>query len=344
MPLDPYLGSSPLAVDAVTRGGLRHFRRPEGLARLEGQRAVLQRISAAERALPELLEKIKITSSEADPLMLYSRLTLLAGTRRALPGPLGFGADAVLEFYGGLVTAMPMDHVLAQLGANYHPQVLYDLNRLLREHAIAENLVHGGQVLREGAGEALDSVRHLLQFEQRFDRMLGYPSQLRPIFDAIVGPLADQSRSALGFALGDSLMAADAYHTLLAERLHRVVEEFDPILKQIPRRPDRDTLLQYLAGHQAGVATFGAAPVEDDLPGLLAERTGIRRDELAALVTALTTPLGSQPELNSLDATNTLRRRPVIGLPGDQHLWVSPGTSSTPRWTGQPRPASRTPS
>lgn len=150
--------------------------------------------------------------------------------------------------------------------------------------------------------------------------MLGYPAQLRPIFHAITDPLADQSRSTLGFALGDALVVADAYSAQLTELRRNVVAELRVLLDRIPSDADRETVIQHLAGHAAGVATFGAAPAEDDLVGVLVERTNITRGKVAALVTALATPLGSQPHLTAMHETNSLRRRPIISFPDGRHL------------------------
>jgi len=325
-PQVPYLGAGLVPAAAPERGGVRRFRPSEGgHALAEVQRSALQRMAEAERELPDLLRRIQRCAAAADPLMLYSRLQVLDAMRRASsPGAIGFGSDALLEFYGGLVTAMPVELVLERYGADYHPQRLYDLDRLLREYGTAANLAHQAKVIRHGATGTLDSVRHLLELENLFDRMLGYPAQLRPIFEAVVAPLADQTRAALGYALGDALVAADAYQEVLAERMAAVLDQFDSAFAQLSRPSEPDMLIQYAAAHTAGLATFGAAPVEEDLPGLLAERTGVPLQQLAVLVVSLTTPLGSQPGLRSLGATNSLRRRPIIGLPGGRYLWVRP--------------------
>jgi hypothetical protein len=283
-------------------------------------------MAEAEQQLPDLLERIESCASAADPLMLYSRLQIIDAMRRtASPGPMGFGSDALLEFYGGLVTAMPVELVLDRYGADYHPQALYDLDGLLREYGAAAHLVHQAKAMREGATSTLDSVRHLLEWESQFDRMLGYPTQLRPIFDAITAPLAGQTRAALGFALGDALVIADAYQATLADRIATVEDQLDSAFAQQPRPSSPDMALQYAAAHAAALATFGAAPVEEDLPGLLAERTGIPRQQLAVLVASLSTPLGSQLGLRTLSDPNSLRRRPIIGLPDGRYLWVRPG-------------------
>ncbi|GHC34024.1 hypothetical protein GCM10010308_60150 [Streptomyces vinaceusdrappus] len=83
-----------------------------------------------------------------------------------------------------------MEQVLQRLGAGFHPQALFDMDRLLREYGRAENLAHQSRVISEGALDQRASVLHMLQVEQRFDRMLGYPAQLRPIFEEITVPLA----------------------------------------------------------------------------------------------------------------------------------------------------------
>ncbi len=225
----------------------------------------------------------------------------------------------MLEFYGGLVTSMPPDEVVARVGTEYNPQVLYEMDRLLHEYAVAENRVQEGQALRKG---------HRIRWSARgicwssSSGLTGYPTQLRPIFHAITDPLADQSRSTLGFALGDARVLADAYSAELTELRRNMVEEFRVLLDRIPSDADRETVIQHLAGHAAGVATFGA-PAEDDLVGVLVERTNITRGEVAALVTALATPLGSQPHLTAMHETNSLRRRPIISFPDEPPLGIA---------------------
>ena len=110
----------------------------------------MRRLADAERQLPGLLGDILACARAADPLLLYSRLIVLSGMRRAVPGHISFGMDAMLEFYGGLVTSMPPDKVVARVGTEYNPQVLDEMDRLLREYAVAENRMQEGQALREG--------------------------------------------------------------------------------------------------------------------------------------------------------------------------------------------------
>ena len=323
--MEPYLGAGASFTAPVVDGGLRRFRRPEGPSGTGLQQA-WQEMEAAKQRLPQLLSEISTTALTADPLMLYSSLHVLDAMRRSsLAGSVVFGSDALLEFYGGLVTAMPMEQVLQRLGADVHPQVLFDMDRLLREYARAENLAHQAKVLSEGAMDQQTSVLHMLQLEQRFDRMQGYPAQLRPIFEEITTPLADQSRAVLGFALHQALDAADAYQVLRATRMDEAMDAFEEASAAFPPSTDREHRVYVAAVLAAGVAKFGAAPIEDDLPGVLAERLGAPREEMVRLVAALTTPLGSQPELGDLGDTNTLRRRPVIGLDGTRGLWARPG-------------------
>ena len=51
---------------------------------------------------------------------------------------------------------------------------------MLRQYAQAANPAQQRQTLAEGGPDSLTRTRHLIEFEQRFDRMLGYPAQLRP--------------------------------------------------------------------------------------------------------------------------------------------------------------------
>lgn len=323
--LEPYLGAGASFMTLVLGGGLRRFQRPAEPSGA-GLRQAWQEMEAARQRLPELLSEISQAALAADPLMLYSSLHVLDAMRRSsLAGGVVFGSDALVEFYGGLVTALPAEQVLQRLGADIHPQVLFDMDRLLREYGRAENLAHQAKVLSEGAVDQQTSVLHMLQLEQRFDRMQGYPAQLRPIFKDITAPLAGQSQAVLGFALHQALDAADAYQALMAKRTGEAVDAFEKVSAALPASADREHRVHVAAVAAAGVAKFGGAPVEDDLPGALAESLGTPREEMVRLVAALTTPLGSQPELRELGDTNTLRRRPVIGLDGTRGLWARPG-------------------
>jgi hypothetical protein len=115
--MEPYLGSFPAQVSPSARGGTRTFSRPQGAKLVNVQHAIVEQTSYAEQRLPGLLSEISEIAAAADPLALYAQLQVVTGMRRAsLPGSAGFGMDAVLEFYGGLVTAMPEPDVLDRLG------------------------------------------------------------------------------------------------------------------------------------------------------------------------------------------------------------------------------------
>ncbi|WP_027930126.1 NERD domain-containing protein [Amycolatopsis thermoflava] len=303
---------------------MRTARRPHGETLARFQQAALRQAAEAERRLLALVDRIRAVADGGDALRLYSSVTLLQRMRRTMPGHLGFGADAMAEFFGGLVTAMPVEQVLARHGAEPDLQSLWTLDALLREYAIAQMRIGEGKLVQEGASNQLDRARHLLEFENQFDRMLGYPAQLRVIYTSITDRLSDRSQSALGFALKDALIVADAYGEVLVERELAVAERLQPLLDQIPRKAPQDDLVEHLGRHLAGMATFASAPVED-LVELLTERTGIPRGQLSRLLGAMTTQLGSQPTFTSLFETNVLRRRPIIGLPDGRKLWASPG-------------------
>jgi hypothetical protein len=230
-----YLGTFDSPLSAETRGDVRKSQRPEGPALVEGhQQAMLRQMAEAERQLPELLEKIRFCALASDPLMLFSRLhTFDAMLRSVLPSPAMFGSDALLEFYGGLVTAMPVEQVLTRLGTDDDPQAFYNLHAAVRDYALAEHAVGLGgldRALIEGSTNALASAQRQLEFEHRFDRMFGFPTQLRPIFDAIIEPIADQAREQIGFAPSNALVVADAYVTVLAKRMREVLTKFDRVM------------------------------------------------------------------------------------------------------------------
>ncbi|MFF0291883.1 hypothetical protein, partial [Streptomyces sp. NPDC005262] len=123
-------------------------------------------MAAAEQQLPQLLADISRASLAADPLMIYSSMYVLNAMSRAmLPARLVFGSDALMEFYGGLVTAMPPDDVLARLGTDRHPQALFDVDSLLRKYGKAESLAYQAKMLRDGTADRQTNVLHMLQLE-----------------------------------------------------------------------------------------------------------------------------------------------------------------------------------
>lgn len=321
--LEPYLGSIPAEFGRISVSGLHTTRRPGGMDLVRLRHTMLGQAAEAERRLPDLVEKMRALANDTDPLRLYSSVTHLLQMRRTAPGPAGFGSDAMAEFFGGLVTAMPVEEVLSRLGTEYDLQALWTLESLLRDYAIAQRRIGEGKLVQEGPGDQLNRTRHLLEFENQFDRMLGYPTQLRPIYTSITSRLGDKSTSVLGFALEDALVVADIYGEVLLERRHAVADQLQPLLDQIPPKADQTIAAPYLIDHMTRMATFGAAPVED-LVELLTERANIPRDRLSGLLAAMTTALGSQPTFANLFETNTLRRRPIIGLPDGRHVWAWP--------------------
>ncbi|MFC3384407.1 hypothetical protein [Couchioplanes azureus] len=304
---------------------MRRLNLPTGAALADVQRRLMTHAAGAAKRIPALLHKISATATAADPLTLYAQLHVLAAMHRAsLPGPVAFGIDALVEFYGGLVTAMPTDDVVDRLGVEVHPSTLFELERLLRAYGNAENLAHQARVVREGGLDSLTRARHLLEFERRFDRMMGYPAQLRPIFSAIVDPLDEKTIKVLGYALSDALSAADAYSEVVAERTAEIVERFNSASELATIPQDHQARVQALAMRMGGMASSCAAQIEDDLPALLAERARIPQERLTAVLEALATPLGSQPEFSALMDTNRLRRYPIVRLPDGRYLWPRP--------------------
>ncbi|GLW90156.1 nuclease-related domain-containing protein [Actinokineospora globicatena] len=306
------------------RNGVRHVERPSWSARQKLMATLLGQANEARTHVPGLVNRMRSLLRDSDPLFLYSRVAFLLQMRRIAPGPATFGADALVEFLGGLVTAMPVDDVLSRLGQDDHPQTLYTMEALLREYGVGQRRISDAEALRPGERSQLARAVRLLEAENLFDRMNGYPAQLETIFTTIVAPLAERSRSTLGFALGDALTVANAYQDILDEGRRQVVDEFQVLLDRIPPNADHDTLIQTFATHMAGVATIGASPVVN-LTDWLVERTGFPAAEVSAILDSMSTRLGSQPDLDSLASPNTLRRRPIVGLPDGRHLWITPG-------------------
>ena len=95
VPPIPYLGTGLVTAEPVKAGVVRQFRRPDGHDFLGFQQTALRRLADAERPLPGLLDDILACARAADPLLLYSRLIVLSGMRRAVPGHISFGMDAM---------------------------------------------------------------------------------------------------------------------------------------------------------------------------------------------------------------------------------------------------------
>ncbi|NMO54546.1 hypothetical protein HH310_25605, partial [Actinoplanes sp. TBRC 11911] len=326
---EPYLGSLTPPGVMISGHGVHRLQDPTGIRAAEIEGRLRAQIADAQQRIPELLSEIADITASADPLTLYSQSQVVADLiRSAHPGAAGFGIEALTEFYGGLVTAMPEHDVLDRLGRDFAPKLLYLVAGLLREYGTAEHQLQQSRIIMDHQEDSLTRARRFLEFEHRFDRMTGYPVQLRQIFNAVVGSLAGRSIKQLGYALSDALTAADAYHAVLKQRSDVIRSQLgvtgDGLV--LPDNPGERLLTLFAS--RAHVAASVAAPLEDDLPGLLAERTGLPRERLTAVLKALATPLGSQPELQTLGDTNALRRRPVIGLPDGRYLWPRPGDFS----------------
>jgi hypothetical protein len=305
--------------------GVRTYRRPQPIDGTAIRERILSQATSAEERIPGLLEQIRQRASEADPLAVYSQLQVLDAMRRNVSaGPVGFGSDAMVEFLGGIVTALPVEFVSERIGAKYHPQVLFDLDALLREYGTAEYLAQFGRRIREEATDRLAVIQSHLEFEYRFDRMQGYQTHLRAILDAVLRPLSEPSRLALGFRLDSVISLVDVYSAIRESDFRAASEALDAAFAALPRPGDREEAVQQMATHAAGLMTFGAAPIEDDLPALLAEHAHIPVTETKELLGTLSTPLGSQSAFQRLGDNNTLRRKPIIQLPDGRLMWTRP--------------------
>ncbi|MFD4640762.1 hypothetical protein ACFWN2_25835 [Lentzea sp. NPDC058436] len=266
--------------------------------------------SAARESLAPLRAELISGIRRSDPIRLYGQLQVLDALRRnEHRGDAIFGSDAAVEFFGGLIAALPREELVALTAPRNQPWEDYGLVRemdeVLRRFASAD-ITEMMAAAAEGPDRTeVGFVRGQFLLERGFNRMEGYEPHLRALLADLLLPLAEASRAVLGFSLADVVRLADAHVTRVERHL--------------------DDLLRTRGMQQLGDFVSAAAfPATAELPALLATDTGLSEAEVSAALEQLGTRIGGQRELLRMTSDNSLRRRPVMITPDGRYLWPRP--------------------
>lgn len=322
-----YLGSRVPqdAFASLARGDMSAWMVNDEKQRDAARDAILAQEGPAERDCERLLGELNALLLAVDPVALYSQLHVLDSMRRnAVDANLAFGSDAMLEFLGGLVTAMDPDEITVRLGRDFHPQMLFDADRLLRDLAQAEHRLFVARQLRQSGDSHLEAARFMLGLERRYDRMQGYVQHLERIYAHILQPLDQVGRKHLGFAPAIVLQLAKAQIERVEERFRDVQEGIGAHLATLDRPQSREERVQAAAVFAAGLCRFGAPRIEENLAGELASMTSLPEAEVVAAIEALSVSVGDQPAVIGLAGDIRVRLFPIIAFPDGQRLWPRP--------------------
>ncbi|MEV0290996.1 hypothetical protein AB0H36_43290 [Kribbella sp. NPDC050820] len=274
------------------------------------------------------VEELERLALEGDPLRLYSALHVLHAIRRATTdGPDHFGNDAMVEFFGGIVSTLNEVDVLPKLDQLFDPYLVWTIDSRLREHAAQEWKQHQLSVLTRDkqADSSLRRAQHQIEFENLFDRMAGYEQHVRRIVSAVLDPLDGPSRDALGFRLSDSIRFADLQAQFGQSRFEGAQAEMERLYPSAPgKAAGGDAFLQWAGGNMAILALTGGAQLQLEEGELFAEQLEISEEEFSRLVDAMSTRVGSQASVGRLADTNSLRTRPILTLSTGEWLWAAP--------------------
>ncbi len=322
-----YLGSG-VPTDAITmltQGDMTAWKVSDERQRNAARRAILAQQEPAARESERLLGELNDLLLTTDPVALYAQLHVWDSMRRsATDAYAAFGSDAMLEFLGGLVTAMPADEIASRLGREFHPQLMFDADHLLREFARVQQQLFFARQLAQTDGSTLDTARFMLGLERRFDRMQGYTQHLERIYARVLSPLDDLGREHLGYPPAIVLKLADAHGKRIESRFRDVQDGINAHIAELDPPRSRGERLQSAAVLAAGLCRFGAPQPEEDLAGDLAAMTSLPRSEVSAAIDALSVKIGDQPPVTGLADDPLIRIFPVLQLPDGRRLWVRP--------------------
>lgn len=294
----------------------------------ERRRAIAEFARSVEQARersPQLIDDLRVLLLASDPLDVYSRLIVMDAMRRdALSGAENFGSDAAIEFLGGFITSFAEATILPLIGTEYPDQHVFSIEALLREYANAQLSITFAETAQRGAPTRTDGVVNQLRLENQFDRMLGYPQHIKQVTDRIFDSVDDASKRVLGFRLSLAVEVSDAYSEIFSAKFRRAQDYVNSAFEGVQVPADFDARIQITAGHMMGLTRFGCADVENDMAGMVAAYGGFDRQEVDAVLTSLSTPLGTQPSLARLSDTNRLRNQPILAVSDGRMLWGRP--------------------
>ncbi len=270
-----------------------------------------------------ILEELNLLLHEVDSLATLGQLVYLDSRRRnSTTSSESFGSDAVIEFVGGIVTSFNPIEVIANIGKEFNPRKLIEIDKLLREFANLQNTIRLGERLVRKPSE-IGMAQLLLTMEAQFNRSQGYSQHLERIYRRIFEPISDMIFERFDFhpSLIFDLVKQQT-HYLEEKYLSKRIEIDEVLANPASRAGIPESEFRLLA---AMYVLVGSAPsIDPDLEERLARQTGASLDEVKAAVTTLCTDLGAQSEVRRLSDPLLIRNRPIIRIPDGRFLWLRP--------------------
>ena len=261
-------------------------------------------LSARADRLDEAVEALRELVAQHDPLQLIPSISMLTNSAtwtkgdKVDDGDQTFSWDAKIEYLSGLVLAGPVGEVAVGQDATVNA---IELTAAVFD-AIQANLFLSSAVEGVTENPVLDLTSYMMQVEDLVDRMHGYAVYLEEINDAVFEPRRSMYQDALGFCPSDVVRLVRRHNGWVNTEVNRVA----PLLASAGSMSEEDQvdLVRSFKGALDAACLWSA--------DVLANSTGLPRDQVEAMLTAMSTEFGSQPEFRLPGDENVLRKRPFI--------------------------------
>lgn len=304
---------------------LRSFRQapsPSSLTR--ARQRIVDDGRVARTKIDSEIDALRAIIARSDPLHLHGALHMWdVRARGVLSGPQLHGSDALLEFFAGLVTSLPEQDAIANLGGSFDPQTVLDAENQLRVIGQAQAAIDFADAYSEPPKSPIDGAVRLLNLERHFDRMSGFGRHLRHIADALFEIVDDRALTTLGFKFSDALRFADIYDQGLLQHWQDTSLRIRAEHTALPADAKDDERMQWIFSDMLSFVLDAAAPVETGASEIIANEIGMTTETFNLLVNALSTPLGSQ-QVVDLHGDNRVRTHPILSLSSGGWQWCRP--------------------
>ena len=219
-----------------------------------------------------------------------------------------FSNDAKIEYLAGLALAGPPGTEEVDTSTT---QQAVALTSAVFDAAIAHVIIQPSPAPESGhVGHYSASL--LLRAEYIYDRMTGYPVHLEEIGNEVFDPHRDFYREELAFCPSDAIRLVRRHNAWLNSEYHEAIVAFAGMSTE---QADEAAYTASLSRVRAALDAFCLWT-----PGLLAGHIPIPKDQIAAMLHAMSVEFGCQPAFRTPLDDNQARRYPLIRLTRDTYL------------------------